>query len=329
MVISKTKKLILISIIGAFSVIVATVLTLLLLPQKPGPRKLLSKADSLTEQNLCLMAILEQDPQEEESWRQLLINYLILEADPLTVEATKQAAEAAVGHTITLPDTVNTQPEKPGSVIGTGGIIHAGCKVTDYRNSNSLATDGETVYLATNNGIEVDYQGLRLPLTSAKAERMIATENGLYYLNATADRVQYIARDGHCTETVSELEAADFAFYKEALWIVDINGKAIQSDYSITELCVAKGTLYGACEEGLVQIGKSVKPVLSSPVWGITGGENGCIYYIDTNGFPAEFDPTLKEAVILKEKTALGMGISEGKVYYLNSKLKIKKCGKF
>lgn len=326
----KLKKPVIIGIICGVLLLAAAVLTVVLWPQKADPKKLLQQADTLSEQNLCLAAILEQEPENEECWRQLLTNYRLLKADTLTLEATAQAAEQALGHAIEVAEEAAAQPEEPGSILGSGGIIQGGIRLTDYEDANALATDGETVYLARQDGIYADYHGLEIKLTAAKAERMIAAENGLYYLNATARRVQYIARDGHRSETVSALRAADFAYLDDVLWIAGEDGvlyrdgTALQTPQAAEELCVANGLLYAASSGGLMRIGSTAELLLPSPVSGIVGGSDGCIYYIDANGYPAKFDPTAMEAAILKEKAAVAIGFSEGKAYYLNESRKIK-----
>lgn len=325
------KKPVLIGIIIGVAVM-GVLAAILLWPRKADPRKLLQKADTLSEQDLCLTALLEKEPANEELWRQLLANYSILGADPLTLEATAQAAEEAVGHAIEAAEEVTVQPEEPGSILGTGGIIQGGIRLTDHKNAEALATDGETVYLSKEEGVYAYYHGLELQLTAARAERMIAAENGLYYLNATARRVQYIARDGHRSETVSSLQAEDFAFLEGVLWIAGSDGvlyrdeAPVETPLAPKELCVADGVLYAAGDGGLMRIGGTAETVLPSPVRSITGGTDGCVYYVDQNGYPAKFDPLATEAVILKEKTALAMGFSEGKAWYLSQNRKIKKA---
>lgn len=321
----KTKSLKMPILIGA--IIVVAVLAVvagifLLRPKKADAHELLLRADTLSKQNLCLAAIVREDPGDTESWRHLLTNYAVLGADAATIEATRQAS----GQALTLPE-VTVQPEEPGNILGTGGIIHGQAKVTDYDGAGAVATDGETVYYTTAEGIFADYHGLIVQLTAAKAERMVVAENGLYYLNATARRVQYIARDGHRTETVSELAAADFAFADGVLWIAGTDGTLYKDGVAVdspavTALCVAGTVVYAAGDSLMIAGGETL---LHSPVFGITGGGDGCIYYIDQNGYPAKLDPTLMEASILAEKTAVAVGYSEGKAYYLNEDRKVKK----
>ncbi len=327
---TKTKKFILIGCIAA-AVALAITLTVVLWPKKaPDPRALLADADRLSEQNLCLMALLQSNPDDEESLRQLLLNYQILGADPLTIEATRQAA----GADITLPQEVTLQKEEPGEICGFGGIVQNGIRSTDFSSTGAVATDGETVYLAKESGIWASYHGLEVKISPARAERMIPCENGLYFLNTTAKRVQYIARDGHRTETLSAVPAADFAFLNGTLWVAGADGglykgsEHLESDLAFEELCAADGRLYAATAEGLAAITESgAALLLPSPASAITAG-NAVVYYIDENSYPARFDPAKNEAVILKEKTATALGFDKGKLHYLNQKGRIRKLNK-
>ena len=158
---------------------------------------------------------------------------------------------------------------------------------------------------------------------------MIAGDNGLFFLNATAKRVQYIARDGHRIETLSPVPAKDFAFLKEQLWIVGTDGKLYQgteeTDCDLQEVCLLGDTLYGTSEDGIYRIENgTLTLLLPSKASALTAG-NELLYYIDENGYPAQFDPTAMEAKILKERSATALGYDHGKLYYLNPKGKIKK----
>ncbi len=326
----KIKKPILIGIILTATALIIAVLLLLLLPKKqPDPRALLAKADTLSEQNLCLTAIVKADPADEASWRQLLLNYQLLGADPLTIEATRLAS----GFEIELAKDAERQEEPKGKNIGMGGILQGGKRITHYKNANSLATDGETVYLAREDGIYAHYYGIEVKITPAKAERMIAAENGLYFLNSIEKLVQYIARDGHRIENLSAISAVDFAFFEDALWIAGTDGKlykngaALENEHTVLELCAAKDRLYAACKEGLAEIAEGKTSLLiPSSLSSLTADESGRLYYINQAGFPAQYAPTLKESTILETKTAIAIGCDEGKVYYLNKKHKIKGC---
>lgn len=300
---------------------------LALRPQMPDPQALLAKAEKLSEQNLCLMALMEQEPENEEYLRQLLLNYQRLGADPLTIQATKG------GKPIELPENVTLQREEAGAPKARGGLVQDGHKITDFNGCGAVAADGETVYLAKEDGLYARYHGLELKLSPARADRLTPCENGLYYLNTLNRTVQYIARDGHRIETVSAVPAVDFIFFEDALWVAGADGGLYKedqlwsSDYAFEGLAAAAGRLYAATAEGIARVSETgAEILLPSPNASLTAGE-GKLYYVDENGYPACFDPEEREAVILKEKTALAVGFDRGHGYYLNEKGKIKRLG--
>lgn len=316
------KRPIIIGIITLAALLLALGLFLFLRPRKPDPEALFLKADRLTEQNLCLMALLEEHPEEEAHWRTLLTNYRLLGADPLTLQGTLDAS----GLDLTLPE-VSPQKEPTRPLAEVGGIRRKGQVIKKY-DCSAIASDGETLYLARPEGIYACWQGLERKIAPAKAERMIPGENGLYFLNATAKRVQYVARDGHRIETLSPIPAKDFAFLKEQLWIVGTDGTLYQGteelQCNLQELCLMGDTLYAASEDGIYRIENgTLTLLLPSPASALTAGKE-VLYYIDENGYPAQFDPTAMEAKILKEKTATALTFDQGKLYYLNLKGKIR-----
>lgn len=300
-------------------------LFLALRPQKADPAALLTEAEKLTEQNLCLMALMKQEPQNEEYLRQLLLNYQRLGADPLTIAATKGDKQ------IELPDNVTLQKEEAGKPMARGGLVQAGYKSTDFKGCGAVATDGETVYLAREDGLYARYHGLELKISPARADRLTPCENGLYYLNTVTHTVQYITRDGHRVETLSAVPATDFLFFEDALWVAGADGGLYKEDalwsrdYFFEGLAAAAGRLYAATAEGIAQVTETgAEILLPSPNASLSAGD-GKLYYIDENGYPARFDPEEREAVILKEKTALAVGFDRGHGYYLNEKGKIKR----
>lgn len=316
-------------LIGLITVVLllAGLLLWALLPKKQAdPHALLSKAERLSEQNLCLLAILEQQPEDEESWRQLLTNYAILDADPLTLSATLKAS----GLALSLPKDVTPQKEEPGVTVGVGGMVQQG-KRCDQLRAEELAFDGETYYLAREDGLYALYHGLEVKISPIRAERLVAAENGLYFINTTAKRAQYIARDGHRIETLSNVQAKDLLPHQDALWIVGADGNLyreetlFETDYQFEELCLLGDRLFARTAEGIAAItADGAELLLPSPVTGLIAGED-CLYYLDENGYPCRFDPQKMEAAILKEKTALALSYDGGKLYYLTSKGKIKK----
>lgn len=322
------KKPIIIGISVGLVILLAVGALVFLRPKAPDPEKLLADADRLSEQNLCLMALLQQEPENEEYLRQLLLNYQILGADPLTIQATRG------DHLIELPKEVTLQPEEPGKLLGVGGLVQNKQKITDYKGAGAVATDGETVYLAKEDGIFAVYHGLELKLSPARADRLMPTENGLYFLNTVTKRVQYIAKDGHKTETLSAVPATDLAFHEDSLWVAGADGGLYRGDELADEslqyrtLCAVGGRLYAATAEGIAEITENgTELLLPSPVAALTAGES-VLYYIDENGYPARFDPETMEATILKEKTATALCYDEGRLYYLSAKGKLKRINK-
>ncbi|MBR6793970.1 MAG: hypothetical protein IKM48_06430 [Clostridia bacterium] len=322
---SKLKKPIIwtVSVLLALGLAVGVFLTLR--PRRPDPAALLAEAEKLSEQNLCLMVLMEREPENEEYLRQLLLNYQRLGADPLTIQATKGDKP------IELPDNVTLQKEEAGTPQTRGGLVQGGYKITDFNGCGAVATDGETVYLAKEDGLYARYHGLELRLSPARADRLTPCENGLYYLNTLTRTVQYIARDGHRIETVSAVPAVDFIFFEDALWVAGADGGLYKEDalwcddYAFEGLAAAAGRLYAATAEGIACVTETgAELLLPSPGASLTAG-GGKLYYIDENGYPACFDPEEREAVILKEKTALAVGFDRGRAYYLNAKGKIKR----
>ncbi len=307
--------------------LLAGLLLWVLLPRKTAdPRALLADTERLSEQNLCLLAILEQQPEDEESWRQLLTNYTILDADPLTLSATLKAS----GLALSLPKDVTPQKEEPGATIGTGGTVRQG-KRCDQLRAEELAFDGETYYLAREDGLYALYRGLEVKISPIRAERLLAAENGLYFINTTAKRAQYIARDGHRIENLSTRQAKDLLLHQGALWIVGTDGSLyrdetlFESDFQFEELCLLGDQLFARTAEGIAVItADGAELLLPSPLTGLIAGED-CLYYLNENGYPCRFDPQKMEAAILKEKTAIALSFDGGKLYYLTPNGKIKR----
>ncbi len=309
---------------------ISAILLLLFLPEKrPDPHALLAKTDVLSEQNLCLMAILEENPKDEEALRSLLINYQKLGADPLTIQATMQAC----GAQIELPK-VESQPESAGKVISRGGIA----AIKNYKSAYAVAQGVDTTYYATEQGIYADYHGLQVQISGIKAEALHAAEGGVYFINRAQKAVEYLARDGHKIQPFSTIKARDFTFFNDQLWIVDEEGtlycgdKAIKTPAPIRSLAATQDTLYAAClnEEGeaagilTVSAEGRCETLLSSPAHGLFGGADGCLYYLNEQNCPMRYDPKTKEATILAQKRAKAVTYENGTVYYLNEKGKLK-----
>lgn len=330
MVMIKRKKqiflwvLILALLIGA-----AAAAFVLLRPKRPDAKALLEEAESLSEQNLCLTALLEKEPENTAYQEQLLANYAALGADPLTLYALEQK------YGIQAKPAARTAPEEAGVLLNRGGI--AG--MPNYKNSYSVAQGADTTYYATEDGIYADYCGLKQRIAAIGASHLIAAENGLYFLNDIQRKVQYIARDGHKIETLSPIDAVSFAFFNDALWIIDTNNdlycneKKIKTEYKVRALAAAPDTLYAACNDeggaamGVLALDKAgvSSMVLPSPALSIFGGEDGCLYYINEFGLPMRYRPATKEASFLSEKKAIAVTYEEQNVYILNEKGKVKK----
>lgn len=323
------KNLIILGSIGG-AVLIGAIVVLILLLRKPNPAALLEQTQIPSEQNLCLMAILEKEPQNKEAQKQLLENYQKLGADPLTIEATRQK----FGYT-EPPAEVTPSPEDAGAILNTGGIA----KMSDYKGAYAVAKGNSTVYYATDQGIYADYQGLRVCIGSIRAEGLLAAEGGVYFINLHQKRVQYLARDGHKLLTLSDIEAQSFTFYKEKLWIASTDGtlycegEKIETPAPIRSLSAGGDRLFAACndEQGnpagamVIDANGNCTYTLTSPAYSIFAGNDGCLYYLNKDSFPCRFDPAQKKSEILLQKSARAVTLEEGTIYYLNEKGQVKK----
>lgn len=316
-------------IIGATLIAAAVLLFFLLRPvrKSPDPYSLLEQAETPLRQNLCLTAILRKNETDAESWERLLANYAALGADPLTLQATASAASTACGRDFPLPETAETDSSWPKPYDGIpGGIAHNGVLLKQYPEAAALAADGDLVYLSQADRLYACFNGLSVRISTASADNLIPAEGGLYYLNTTLKRVQFIAQDGHETRTRSAIPAVSFAFVDETLYIAGVDGVLYREDepvklsLSVRTLCMAGGTLYAACEDGILAISDAgdAETVLPSRVYSLTAADDGRLYYINENGYPCRYNPAARESVILTEKQARAVGASGDKVYYLN-----------
>ncbi len=316
-------------LIGVILAGLATIAFFLLRSKAPDAKALLAQADSLSKQNLCLLALLEEEPDNTTYQKQLLANYAALGADPLTIYALEQK------YSIQAEPTAQPTPEEAGALLNRGGI--AG--MPKYKEAYSVAQGADTTYYATEEGIYADYRGLKQRIAAIDASNLIAAESGLYYLNDTQRKVQYIAQDGHKIETLSPLDAISFAFFEDALWIIDTNnelycnGTKIKTEHKVRALAATPDTLYAACNDesgaamGVLALDKAggASMVLPSPALSIFGGEDGCLYYINDFGLPMRYRPETKEAAFLSEKKAIAVTYENQAVYILNEKGKVKK----
>ncbi len=326
----KRKNCIILSVCGGILLLGGLIALLLLLPKKrPDPRALLQEAQNLSAQNLCLMAILEQEPEDIEAAEQLMENYRALGVDPLTLYATGQTYGLPAG------ESRGDQAEEAGRILSAGGI--AGRK--DHKGAYAAARGADTIYYATNEGIYADYRGLKVKISGILAEGLTAAEGGIYFINTDQRKVQYLARDGHKIQTLSMIDAQSFAFFNEKLWIIGkdgalyCDGAAMETPAPLRMLAATADTLYASINDesgraaGVLTVDREgrIQEALPSPAFTLFGGSDGCLYYINEHSYPMRYDPQAKEAAILAEKKAVAVTCEDGTVYYLNEKGKIKK----
>lgn len=327
--INRKKRIFLWCLSGVLAIGIILAAFFLLRSHTPDAKALLTQADTRSKQNLCLLALLEEEPENRAYQEQLLANYSALGADPLTIYTLEQK------YGTKAQSAIQTAPEEAGAILNRGGI--AGMK--KYNDAYSVAQSADTTYYATVEGIYADYCGLTRQIAAIGAGNLIAAENGLYYLNDTQRKVQYIARDGHKLETISPIDAISFSFFKGQLWIIDTNydlycdGTKVQTAYKVRDLAATSDTLYAACNDesgaatGVLAIDKNgtASMVLLSPALSIFGGEDGCLYYINDFELPMRYNPATKEASFLSKKPAIAVTYEDQNVYILNEKGKVKK----
>ncbi len=308
-------------IIGAALLIAAA---FLLWPAEPDPYALLQKAQSPVAQNLCRLAILEQEPDNEAVWTELLAQYQQY-ADPLTLYAAQQKAQQALGKPVLLTEEVSARPAVSEPLVEGSTLAQRGRRLTDFKDADGLAAGDTVTYLSTAEGIYACYEGLRLKISGAKAQVMIAAREGLYYLNLLEKKVQYIRGDGLWVTTLSPLDTLDFTFCNGQLYQLDTAGRLYRDGTLLegmewAELCSLNGTVYGVCTQGLCDVEKRTV-LTSSSLQGLCAGEDGCLYYLNEYRYPCRYDPVDGQAVILREQEAVAVG--QG--YYMDPKGKIRK----
>jgi len=322
-----TKKPVLIGIICT-AVTIGLLTTLLLWPKAPDPYACLNKAQGRIEQNLCRLAILEQNPTDESVWTELLAQYQQY-ADPLTLYAAQQKAQEALGHPLLAapgitPSPAVSVPLAEGSTLAQQGIL-----LKDFDRGDGLAVSGPITYLSAADGIYACYKGLEIKLAGVKAQVMIPAQEGLYFLNLAEHKVQYISGDGLWLTTLSTLPTVDFAFCQGALYQLDPAGNLYRDGQpldrpALHEICTLGDTLYGLGPEGLYRV-EDAQRLVTSPRSGLTAGEDGCLYYLNEYRYPCRYDPQQQEGVILKEQEVTAVGQTGDRVYILTEKGILKK----
>ncbi len=300
--------------------------------READPYALLEEATCLSEENLCLTAILKQEPNHPKYRDRLLKNYRTLGADTLTILA-------ALGDLDTEPSITESAPEEAGTILAAGGIISNGRKYTEIADGGSVASAGDTTYFATERGIYADFKGLKVLISPARADCLYAAENGLYYLNVTEKRIQYIARDGHKTKTISPIKAQSFTFFEDTLWAIGTDGTLYRDKNPIGRktafrtISAAGDRLYAEgfdykqnASLGLfLWEGKHFKQVTFSPIRDLTAGIDGNAYFLNEGQYPARYAPNTAEITLLAKEQADAIQCDRNEVYYLDGKKKIKK----
>lgn len=320
------KKPMIIGIIGA-AFTIGIFLFLVLIKPTPDPYKLLAQAEGRIAQNLCRMAVLEENPADEAVRRDLLISFRQY-ADPLTFHAAAQKAEAVLGHPITLPEGAESRPQASPALSESSTIAQGGVTLKDFPQADGLAASGAITYLSAEDGIYAHYKGLSVKISPRPADHMMPAEEGVYFLDAAERIVKYLAGDGSFITALSFIEAKDYGFLNGVLYILGTDGRIYTREEPIaegfTELCVLGDTLYAAKDSGLYRLAEQAEQITASPLSHLTAGEDGALYYLNDQNYPCRLKNG--EASILKEKEAAAIGQTNGRVYYLDPKGKIRKA---
>ena len=319
------KKPILIGIIGLF--LTVGLLFLLLLKPTPDPYSLLGKANGRIQQNICRMAILEERPEDEAIRRELLLSFQQY-ADPLTLYAALQQAEAVLGHPIDLPQGVESAPRISTAIGECSTIAQRGVTLKEFPQADGLAVSGDITYLSTQEGIYAHYKGVSVKISPRPADKMIPAEEGVYFLDTTEQLVKYLAGDGSYTAALSYTEAKDYGFLNGVLYILGTDGRIYADNVPMAEgfeeICILNNTLYASKNNEIYRINEEAEKIASSFLSHLTAGEDGALYYLNKQGYPCRFKDN--EASILKEKEAAAIGQTKGTVYYLDLNGKIRKA---
>ncbi len=315
-----------IGIIGA-TLAIGIFLLLLLWKPTPDPYKLLGQAEGRIAQNICRMVILEEHPEDETVRRELLMSFQQY-ADPLTFYAAQQHAEAILGHPITLPEGVSTAPQISPALAESSPIAQGGVTLKNFPQADGLAAGGEITYLSTKAGIYAYYKGISVKISPRPANHMMSAEEGVYFLDATEQIVKYLAGDGTYITALSSIKAKDYGFLNSVLYILGTDGRIYADGLPIAEgfreICISGDTLYAAKDSGLYRLAEQAEQITASSLSHLTAGEDGALYFLNNQNYPCRLKG--QEATILKEKYASAIGQTNGSVYYLDPKGKIRKA---
>lgn len=316
-----------IGIIVGLLLLLGAGLFFLLSPKKPDAKTILAETERYDLQNLCLLALLEKDPENADHWQRLLDQYQALGADPLTVYSTREEAKKQTGLDLSpTPEAGIFTPGAPLRGSAENGIAPAGKALP--KGFYAGAYDGSAVtYLAAEDGLYAEYRGIRVRLTPVRADRLLPAENGLYYINTTQHRLQFMATDGGNIQTLSTVDAVDFAYLGEDLYLLDTagalfrNGEALELPARGKRLAVWEDRLYISLESGIWDLADQ-KMIYNQTAVQLVAGEDG-LYFLNEEGFPCRWDGA--EATVLKKKQVLTPEPQGNKLFYRNTKNSIKK----
>ncbi len=315
------KKPVVIGIIIGILLLLGAGIFLLSGSRKPNAKAILAETKRYDLQNICLLALLEEDPKNQDYWQQLLDQYQALGADPLTIYAARQEAKEQTGADLSpTPGAGSFTPGAPIKPTADNGLAHGG------KNFYAGAYDGTAVtYLAAEDGLYAEYRGIRVRLAPIRADRLLPAENGLYYINTTQHRVQFIATDGGTIRTLSTLDAMDYAFLDESLYILGTDGVLYHNGTQIDlpgpgqRLAATNEGLFVALEEGIYSVGEK-KTIYDEKANQLMAHE-GVLYFINDAGYPCRLKPGDAQATLLKKAKAISLDQEQ----YLSSKNKLKK----
>ncbi len=294
-----------------------------------SPAALLETAATRTEKNLCRLALLEEEPANEAVWADLLADYSV-HADPITYRTACQKAKSDLGARPVFTEGTSapqiTAPLAEGSTLAQKGYT-----MTEFKDASGICVSKNTVYFCTEEGIFASYQGLTRKISPAIAQGMIAAEEGLYFLNLTQRKVQYLAGDGSFTATLSTVKTSDFTYIQGILWVLGTDGTLYRDGTPLEtprfrEIAAVGTTLYAKGTDGLYRVEQdgTSSLLLSKVITTLTSGEDGFLYFLNEEGYPYRFDPATEEAAMIKNVSSVAVGQTNDTVYVYTAKGKLR-----
>ncbi len=317
-----------IGIIIGFLLLIGAGIFLLFSPKKPDAKAILAETKRYDLQNICLLSLLEKEPGNQAYWQQLLDQYQAMGADPLTIYSAKEQAKQQTGVELSpTPEAGIFTPGAPLRSTAENGIAPQGKALP--KGFYAGAYDGAAVtYLAAEDGLYAQYRGIRVRLAPIQADRLIPAENGLYYINTTQHRLQFIAADGGNIKTLSTVDAIDFACLGEDLYLLDTagalfrNGEAIELPAPGKRLAAMGDSLYIALENGIYSLSEK-SLIYEEKTNQLIAGEQE-LYFLNKDSELCRLIPG-ESAEVLKNISAISLDRYQNTVWYLSSKNKIKK----